>query len=158
MDGSDVKAANTWNAIDTPRFNGVIKAGTKSKTAGSIASLDSMPHLFFVLWDHSTTTKSARCRIWAVRTKEDQVFRSMCEAWYADATAGKIKSNNFQLQPPRGVDVDIFTTSYGYLKYPKLFHAERAEGAEKYSLITYDPDVLSNGQCELTESQGRKRR
>ena len=27
-DGSDVKAANTWEAIDTPRFNGVIKAGT----------------------------------------------------------------------------------------------------------------------------------
>ena len=29
-DGSDVKAANTWGAIDTPRFNGVIKAGTKT--------------------------------------------------------------------------------------------------------------------------------
>jgi len=29
-DGSDVKGANTWGAIDTPRFNGCLKAGTKS--------------------------------------------------------------------------------------------------------------------------------
>src|SRR3990167_1959537 len=35
-DGSDVKGANTWSAIDTPRFNGVIKAGTKATTSGSI--------------------------------------------------------------------------------------------------------------------------
>jgi len=26
-DGSDVKAANSWNAIDVPRFNGVVKDG-----------------------------------------------------------------------------------------------------------------------------------
>src|SRR5437868_1451229 len=45
IDGSDVKGAITWEAIDTPRFNGVIKAGTKSATAGQIESLDSMPYL-----------------------------------------------------------------------------------------------------------------
>jgi hypothetical protein len=33
-DGSDVKAASTWAAIDTPRFNGVIKAGTKGPDSG----------------------------------------------------------------------------------------------------------------------------
>src|SRR4026208_372513 len=35
-DGSDVKGANTWGAIDTPRFNGVIKAGTKSAKSGKL--------------------------------------------------------------------------------------------------------------------------
>ncbi len=38
-DGSDVKGANTWKAIDTPRFNGVIKAGTKSGKAGKLEYL-----------------------------------------------------------------------------------------------------------------------
>src|SRR6266446_6392100 len=45
VDGSDVKGANTWEAIDTPRFNGVIKAGTQSATAGRLESLDAMPFL-----------------------------------------------------------------------------------------------------------------
>ena len=39
-DGSDVKGANTWKAIDTPRFNGVLKAGTKSSVSDKIDSLD----------------------------------------------------------------------------------------------------------------------
>ena len=46
VDGSDVKAANTWEAIDTPRFNGVIKAGTKAETSGKLESLNKIPYLF----------------------------------------------------------------------------------------------------------------
>jgi hypothetical protein len=53
-DGSDVKAANTWEAIDTPRFNGVIKAGTRSVHSGKLTFLDSVPYIFFALWDHDT--------------------------------------------------------------------------------------------------------
>ena len=56
VDGSDVKAVNTWEAIDTPRFNGVLKAGTKSASAGKLLSLDVVPYLFFVLWDHRSRT------------------------------------------------------------------------------------------------------
>ena len=48
VDGSDVKGASTWEAIDTPRFNGVIKAGTQAAYSDSIDSLDMMPFLFFV--------------------------------------------------------------------------------------------------------------
>ena len=80
-DGSDVKGANTWKAIDTPRFNGVIKAGTKAVTSDKIESLDVMPHLYLVLWD-STVRNTARCRIWVVRPSADQVFRQMCISWY----------------------------------------------------------------------------
>src|SRR3972149_9464601 len=39
-DGSDIKGAITWEAIDTPRFNGVIKAGTQAAAAGRIESLN----------------------------------------------------------------------------------------------------------------------
>src|SRR5437773_9454414 len=69
-DGSDVKAANTWSAIDTPRFNGVLPAGRKSKTSskpGDISALDATPYIFFVLWDEAKPDNLPRCRIWVVR-------------------------------------------------------------------------------------------
>lgn len=66
IDGSDVKGANTWEAIDRPRFNNVVKAGTKAATSGTMASLDSQPYLFLVLWDKNLSGDS-RCRIWCVR-------------------------------------------------------------------------------------------
>jgi hypothetical protein len=34
VDGSDVKAANVWLAIDTPRFNGCLKSGRKGAEGG----------------------------------------------------------------------------------------------------------------------------
>ena len=43
------------NAIDTPRFNGVIKAGTLASASGQLASLDGMPHLYLVLWDEDVS-------------------------------------------------------------------------------------------------------
>src|SRR5690606_27273383 len=104
-DGSDVKGANTWNAIDTPRFNGVIKAGTKAGYSDRIESLDDMPHLYFVLWDE-TVRGTARCRIWVVRTQTDAAFRTMCESWYGKRSRGEIVSTNFQLHPPRGLDTN----------------------------------------------------
>lgn len=144
-DGSDVKGANTWSAIDTPRFNGVIKAGTKALTSDSIESLDEMPYLYFVLWDE-TARKTARCRIWVVRTQTDQLFRGICASWYEQRESGQIKSTNFQLHPPRGKDSNEIRNSCGNLLYPLLFAAERAAG-EKYRLVHYDPKVLSDGQC-----------
>jgi len=65
-DGSDVKAANVWLAIDTPRFNGCIKAGRKGE-AGGMHCLDSVPFLFFVMWDKEPVQHRDRCRVWVVR-------------------------------------------------------------------------------------------
>ena len=144
-DGSDVKGANTWKAIDTPRFNGVIKAGTKATVSGRIESLDSMPHLYLVLWDE-TIRESARCRIWTIRTPQDKVFREMCRRWYEKRKKGEIKSSNFQLHPPRGRDADIIRNSCGNLSYPLYFCAERYPNS-KYELKNYNPDVLESGQC-----------
>lgn len=144
-DGSDVKGANTWKAIDTPRFNGVIKAGTKSNASDKIDSLNEMPHLYMVLWDE-TARNTARCRIWVVRTQKDKVFRAMCRLWYAKRASGEITSTNFQLHPPRGKDIDIIRNTCGNLSYPLYFSAEKAAKG-KYKLLQFNPDVRVSGVC-----------
>ena len=144
-DGSDVKAANTWQAIDTPRFNGVIKAGTQAATAGTMASLDAMPYLFFVLWDQNGAGQD-RCRIWCVRPQTDKLFRAMCERWYAGCKSGDIISSNFQLHPPRGRDDNIIRNSLGNLTYPLLFCATHDKSG--YAVTTFAPELLKNGVCK----------
>lgn len=144
-DGSDVKAANTWEAIDTPRFNGVIKAGTKALTSDSLRSLDTMPYLFFVLWDE-TTQGQARCRIWCVRAKIDREFRRMCKKWYAARVSGEIGSTNFQLHPPRGKDGNEIRNTFGNLSYPLLLCAVRGDGG--YQVKSYEPQVMIDGLCQ----------
>jgi len=144
-DGSDVKGANTWEAIDTPRFNGVIKAGTKAASSGNMTSLDAMPHLYLVLWD-DTSRGTARCRIWVVRPQTDPVFRAMCAAWYAKRQSGEIVSDNFQLHPPRGQDTNVIRNTCGNLTYPLYFCAERAADGS-YSVVTYDAAAPVTGVC-----------
>jgi hypothetical protein len=144
-DGSDVKAANTWEAIDTPRFNGVIKAGTKSATSDSLSSLDSMPYLFLVLWD-ITEGAQARCRIWCVRPQYDKEFRKMCSDWYANRVSGRISSTNFQLHPPRGRDTNEIRNTCGNLNYPLLLCAVRGQGG--YGIVSHQPQVLTSGVCK----------
>ncbi len=148
-DGSDVKAANTWEAIDTPRFNGVIKAGTKAKHAGKLESLDSIPYLFLVLWDVKQDG-THRCRIWCVRPRLDPLFRRMCKAWYRERDKGAIISTNFQLHPPRGKDTNLIRNTCGNLNYPLLFCAERAD--QNYAVKIFDPQVLDRGLCSAIEN------
>lgn len=144
-DGSDVKGANCWDAIDTPRFNGCIKAGTLSSTANTLSSLDSMPFLFFVMWDNTELSQQRRCRVWVVRPQQDIEFRGIASKWYQQRAEGIIKSDNFQLHPPRNIDRNIFKNNCGQLEYPLLFEA-RLE-TEKFTLTTYNEDVLTNGDC-----------
>jgi hypothetical protein len=149
-DGSDVKGANTWEAIDTPRFNGVIKAGTKAETSGKLESLDKVPYLFLVLWDVSPTTHRPRCRVWCVRPQRDKAFRRMCKTWYRKRDKREISSNNFQLHPPRGKDSNEIRNKCGNLLYPLLLCAERDEGG--YKTIEYHPEVMERGECEPSTS------
>jgi hypothetical protein len=152
-DGSDVKAANTWEAIDTPRFNGVIKAGTRALTAGKLESLDGVPYLFFVLWDHSSMTKRPRCRIWCVRPQRDKLFRAMCKMWYSQVVSGKIVSANFQLHPPLGKDSNEIRNTCANLEYPLLLCAEYV--TDRFVSVHYDPAVMVSGECKPTrQNQG----
>ncbi len=108
-DGSDVKGANCWSAIDTPRFNGAIPAGRLSETsrkAEDVSALDDIPYIFFVLWDDDSEA-CPRCRIWCVRPGSDKAFRQICQKWYAQRRSGEIKSANFQLHPPRYCDDNV---------------------------------------------------
>jgi MamI restriction endonuclease len=144
-DGSDVKGANTWEAIDTPRFNGVIKSGTRAEVSGTIASLDRMPFLYLVLWD-DTKRGTARCRIWVVRPQHDTLFREMCAAWYEKRAIGEIKSDNFQLHPPRGLDTSTIRNTCGNLAYPLYFCAERSIDG-RYEVVSFEPAVRDYGTC-----------
>ncbi len=156
VDGSDVKAANCWSAIDTPRFNGAIPAGRKSKTsrkAPNVSALDDVPYIFFVLWD-DTPEGHPRCRVWCVRANQDKVFHSVCKKWYTAYAKGQT-SNNFQLHPPRYRDHDIFRNDCGSLAYPLLFCAVRKDTG--FKTLHYDPDVLTKGQCEIAPATATKK-
>ena len=146
-DGSDVKAANCWDAIDTPRFNGCIKSGTQATKADSMASLDAQPYLFFVIWDTTEFTNQKRCRMWVVRTPHDTEFRDMANEWYRQRETGAIKSSNFQLHPPRNKDHNVFRNNCGWLEYPFLFEACLKDG--KYILTHHDDTVLVHGSCTV---------
>lgn len=144
IDGSDVKAANVWMAIDTPRFNGCIKSGRVGEQ-GSLSCLDGMPRLLFVLWDNEPQTQCDRCRVWVVRPPQDKEFRAMAARWYDLRDAGKIRSNNFQLHPPRNQNSNTFRNNCGHLEYPLLLETHWM--ANGYEVITYAPDVLNTGEC-----------
>jgi len=144
-DGSDVKAANTWSAIDTPRFNGVIKAGTKSSHSGQMTYLDNTPFIFFVLWDNESNDKRERCRIWFVSPPKDTLFRNMCKSWYDKLEIKEITSNNFQLHPPRGKNSNVFRNTCGNLIYPLLFSAIWIK--ESYEITHFDSSILKSGRC-----------
>jgi hypothetical protein len=147
IDGSDVKAANCWKAIDTPRFNGAIPSGRISETSRKsldVSALDDTPFIFFVLWDEGANS-APRCRGWCVRANKDKVFRRMCAEWYSQRASGQIKSDNFQLHPPRFRDDNVFRNKCGNLSYPLLFSAMRS--GERFSCVHYDKDVLVSGAC-----------
>lgn len=153
IDGSDVKAANLWEAIDTPRFNGVLKTGRLSKTSRTlddVTALDSMPYLFFVMWDSTPQEKKPRCRVWVVRPRKDPLFRRLATAWYKDRAGGRT-SNNFQLHPPRNVDHDRFVNGWGTLSYPLLFCAIYDADRSSYTVSQYNLTALESGACSECE-------
>ncbi len=145
IDGSDVKGANTWEAIDRPRFNNVVKAGTKAATSGTMASLDSQPYLFLVLWDKNLNNDS-RCRIWCVRTQFDVEFRRISNLWYEKRRTGEIKSTNFQLHQPVNQEGNLMKNKCGNLHFPLLFSAIRSEFGN-YKLLDYNSESLENSAC-----------
>jgi hypothetical protein len=147
-DGSDVKAANAWDAIDKPRFNGVLKA-----------SLDGTDYtyIYFVLWDWVDGIEGKeRCRVWYIDAKNDPVFKAVAKKWYDQKRADKIKSWNFQLHPPIHNDSDIVTNECGNLELPLLLDARWNSEKETYEIIKYDED--RSRYCKLVGSAPERRR
>jgi hypothetical protein len=143
-DGSDVKGANFWDAIDSPRFNGVLN---QRETGPEY--LKSVPHLYFVMWDNDGPSGPPRCRIWVVRTSEDRVFRKMARRWYVGRIRDNKQRTNFQLHPPRDTSDNLFTNKCGNLTYPLLFTAIR--NGRRFELTLWKPSTLIKGQCVKEE-------
>ena len=149
-DGSDVKGANVWSAIDTPRFNGAIPSGRISATSRkppNVSALNNMPYIFFVMWDSYGPDEIPRCRIWCVRAQQDRVFRRVAAKWYSRRASGQIKSTNFQLHPPRNQDHNVIRNTCGNMSFPLLFCARLRKS--RFQMIAHNPDVLTNGACKL---------
>ncbi len=143
-DGSDVKGACVWHAIDTPRFNGVVPAGrilTKYKNSDSIYN-----KIYFVMWDYNSEKKE-RCRVWGVNIKIDNIFRSIVDKWYKQREEGIIKSANFQLHPPRNKDENIFRNNCGNLEYPLLFDASYEN--KSYIIKIKNLDLIKTAKCKV---------
>ena len=153
-DGSDVKAANVWEAIDTPRFNGCAPAGRATDAArkpNDVTALDDIPFLFFVLWDERGAEAVPRCRVWCVRPNADAEFRGLVGRWYEMRASGGIRSTNFQLHPPSNQDNNIIRNSLGNLDYPLFFQAER-EG-DGYRVVRIDETALTTRRCRRVDTQ-----
>ena len=150
IDGSDVKAANVWDAIDTPRFNGCAPAGRTSSTSSkpsNVSALNGIPYLFFALWDTEPIKRLPRCRVWVVSPPHDVLFRQMVSTWYQQRHTGHITSTNFQLHPPRDKNSNQIRNKCGNLSYPLLFSAERP-GSSGYQVVVHNPSVLVSGSCK----------
>jgi len=151
-DRSDVKGANVWSAIETPRFNNCIPAGRKSKKAkrpAAVAALDDIPHIFFVMWDEmGDDRRIPRCRVWCVSPHRDTTFRKVCGKWYRQFAAGET-SNNFQLHPPRNKDDNVIRNRCGNMEFPLLFCAVRKR--DHFELIHFKPELLTSGAARLVE-------
>ncbi len=87
--------------------------------------------------------------MWCVRAQVDPEFRAMCSAWYEQRRSGAIKSENFQLHPPRNRDDDVIRNSCGNLSYPLLMCAVRR--GDRYEVAHYDPEVMASGLCANAE-------
>ena len=143
VDGSDVKGACVWDAIDTPRFNGVVPAGrilTKYNNSADIYN-----KIFFVMWDYNLEKKE-RCRVWAVNLKKDKVFNKMVDKWYKQREEGIIKSNNFQLHPPRNKDSNVIRNKCGNLVYPLIF--EGIFENNTYIITKKNLDLVDSQTCK----------
>lgn len=155
-DGSEVKAASCLSAADTPRWNKI--NGKAVSVAEMKERLESMPYFFFVLLD---TTKKAgdilRCRIWAVRPKEDVNFRNVALEWARRAEIGEIKSDNLQLHPPRWEkgDDNITTNECGYLKLPLIYESVQLNvpGILVMKTTHYAPELLETGLSEVANKE-----
>jgi len=102
------------------------------------------------MWDTTEKEHYKRCRIWVVHPNIDKEFRAIADKWYKQRESGEIKSDNFQLHPPRNLDKNTFTNTCGNLEYPLLFEARLI--SDKYQLTTYENKVLINGACKKSEN------
>lgn len=133
VDGSEIKAASTIGARDTPRWNhasfGQVKNVNKYLTN---------PYIYFALFDTADRDKEVplRLRVWRVAPQRDQAFVDVVRGWEATT-----KSGNFQLHPPLWQAGSLATNNAGNLCLPLIFEAvqREIEGVDFMDIDTWNP-------------------
>lgn len=125
-DGSEVKAANTVQATDTPRWNHSLDRKPKRT---KINELLARPSVFYVLFDTKERDEDApfRCRIWRVNPSTDKGYQKLVKNWAANR--GK-STYNMQIQPPRWSVSNEAACLGTHIELPLFFHAEQKELGE----------------------------
>lgn len=119
-DGSEIKAANTIQATDTPRWNHSLR--TDEQVRAHLAK----PAVYYVLFDTVIRNDEApfRCRVWRVLTATDAAYRALVENWSVQRTLGRY---NMQIQPPRWTTTNRATCFGTVIELPLFFHAQQKE-------------------------------
>lgn len=133
VDGSEIKAASTIGAVDTPRWN-----HSSLGTGDNVAKYLKHPYIYFALFDTAERGKEAplRIRVWRVAPARDEPFRNVVRRWKRGRTKG-----NFQLQPPRWQEGSLVTNEGGNLILPIVFQAvqREIEGVDFMDIDTWNP-------------------
>lgn len=144
-DGSEVKAANTVQATDTPRWNHSLKRRDQ------VDSHLSKPSIFYVLFDTVERDDSSpiRCRIWKVSPSTDHAYQVLVEQW---DTGRGATTYNMQIQPPRWDASNIASCFGTRLALPLFFHAEQRVigGIDYVEVIAFNEDP---GQSTIVDGE-----
>lgn len=134
QDGSEIKAASTLGATDTPRWN-----HTSFGTAKNIASYLASRYVYFVLFDTLDKDEEfpLRLRVWRVEPAQDRDFVTLVQRWANDKQR---RSGNFQLQPPRWQEGSCVTNLGQTLELPLIFEAVQREipGVDFMDIVTWN--------------------
>lgn len=122
-DGSEIKAANTIQATDTPRWNHSLK------TDDNVRDHLAKPAIFYVLLDTLIRDDDApfRCRVWKVVPQTDMPYRQLVNNWKASRTGSRY---NMQIQPPRWSDTNRAKCLGIEIELPLYFHAQQKDMGE----------------------------
>jgi hypothetical protein len=101
--------------VDVPRWNHNFSKPEK------VNEWLTVPAIYYVLFDEvKREALRVRVRIWMVIPMLDQAYRTVLERWRDIPRL----SNNFQLHPPVGKDINLATNNCGNLELPLMFYAE----------------------------------
>jgi len=122
-DGSEVKAANTVQATDTPRWNHSLRRHEQ------VIQHLAKPSIFYVLFDTIERNDASpfRCRVWRVRPHIDQAYTALVESWNRERPQSRY---NLQIQPPRWMATNEASCFGSRIDLPLYFHAEQRELGE----------------------------
>lgn len=139
-DGSEIKAANTIQSTDTPRWNHSLK--NDAKVNEHIAK----PAIFYVLFDtlKRDTESPFRCRVWKVEPAKDVLYRQLVQGWNTNRPASRY---NMQIQPPRWEDSNRVSCFGSELQVPLFFHAQQKEMGD-LDFVVVRSFTTSPGVCK----------